>query len=290
MLLENPSLRFSGKSETVITMPKSTSQRKTPWDRSSSVEKACLVLRCFTPVKPSWRLSELARQLKFPKSGVFRIVRTLDSQGFLRHKDNSSEYELGFRIFELTGMLFGETKWLSEKADPYLQQINERCGFLASLSIMEHDEIVILARVEATHPLKVVYPIGTHLGCNNGASGKLLLAYNYSKEDIRELLRAGKIKKFTEKTKMDFNILQAEFRKIQRAGYAENDGESVPGTVGLAAPVYSAEGLVIAALAITAPESLSSLKNLRAFIPILTSTATKLSRDLGFRKTANLAG
>jgi DNA-binding IclR family transcriptional regulator len=269
-------------------MSKSNTQRKTPWDRSSSVEKACLVLRCFTPLKPTWRLSELARQLKFPKSGVFRIVRTLDSQGFLRHKENSNEYELGFRIFELTGMLFGETKWLSEKAEPYLEQINERCGFMASLATMEHDEVVVLGRVEATHPLKVAYPVGTHLACNNGASGKLLLAYNYSKEDVRELLRTGKIKKLTEKTKLDFNVLQAEFRKIQRVGYAENDGESVPGTVGLAAPIYSAEGHVIAALSITAPESLCSLKKLRAFIPVLTSTAVRLSRDLGYRKRANL--
>jgi len=271
-------------------MSKLAPQRRTPWDRSSSVEKACLVLRCFTPLKPKWRLSELARYLKFPKSGVFRIVRTLDSQGFLRHEDNSYEYELGFRIFELTGMLFGETKWLSEKADPYLQQINERCGFLASLATMEHDEVVVLGRVEATHPLKVAYPVGTHLACNNGASGKLLLAYNYSKEDIRELLRIGKIKKLTEKTKVDFNILQAEFRKIQRMGYAENDGESVPGTVGLAAPVHSAEGRVAAALSITAPESLCSLKKLRVFIPVLTSVAAKLSKELGFRKTASFTG
>jgi DNA-binding IclR family transcriptional regulator len=71
-------------------------------------------------------------------------------------------------------------------------------------------------------------------------------------------------------------------------GYAENDGESVPGTVGLAAPIYSAEGHVIAAISITAPESLCSLKKLRAFIPILTSVALKLSRELGFRKTVGL--
>jgi DNA-binding IclR family transcriptional regulator len=91
-------------------MPKPHPQRKTPWDRSSSVGKACQLLRCFTPTHPSWRISDLARQLKFPKSGVFRVVRTLDSQGFLRRKSDANEYEFGFRIFELTGILFGETK------------------------------------------------------------------------------------------------------------------------------------------------------------------------------------
>jgi IclR family transcriptional regulator, KDG regulon repressor len=274
----------------VAIMSKSASQRKTPWDRSSSVEKACQLLRCFTPARPIWRISELARQLKFPKSAVFRMVRTLDSQGFLRRKSNSVEYELGFRIFELTGIPFGETKWLSEKADPYLKQINERCGFLASLSSMDHDEIVILARVEAIHALKVAYPVGTHQPCNHGASGKLLLAYNYSKEEIRELLRTGKIKKLTEKTKTDFSDLVAECRKIARLGYAENDGEAVRGTVGIAAPVYSSNGQVIAALAITAPESLCTLKQLKNFIPMLIREAAMLSRDLGFQKPATGSG
>ena len=151
---------------------------------------------------------------------------------------------------------------------------------------MENDEIVILARVEAIHPLKVVYPVGTHQPCNHGAPGKLLLAYNYSDDDIQALIREEKIKKLTTRTKTDFRVLQTEFRKIRRLGYAESDGESIRGTVGLAAPVYSSSGKVIAAMCITAPESLCTLKQLRTFIPILTRAAAKLSRDLGFRKSA----
>jgi DNA-binding IclR family transcriptional regulator len=266
-------------------MLKSTAKRETPWDRSSSIEKACRLLRCYTRAKSSWGISELARQLKFPKSGVFRIVRTLESQGFLRRKNNAHEYELGFRIFELSGIVFGESRWISGKAERYLKQINERCGFLASLRTMENDEVVILAQVEATHPLKVAYPVGTHLPCNHGAPGKLLLAYNYLDDDLRRLFRAGKIKKLTERTKTDFKALQAELRKIRKLGYAESNGESVPGTVGLAAPVYSWNGQVTGALCISAPESLCTLKQLRAFIPLLRGAAARLSSDLGFRKT-----
>ena len=148
---------------------------------------------------------------------------------------------------------------------------------------------MILARVEGIHPLKIVYPVGTHHPCNHGAPGKLLLAYNYSDDEIRELLQRGKIKKLTEKTKTEFKELQAEFRKIRRLGYAESDGESIRGTVGLAAPVYLANGQVGATLCITAPESLSTLRQLRVFIPMLKGAAARLSRDLGYRKEANSA-
>jgi hypothetical protein len=72
----------------------------------------------------------------------------------------------------------------------------------------------ILARVEATHPLKVVYPVGTHQPCNHGAPGKLLLAYNYTDDNIRELLRTGKIKTLTEKTKTDFRYSNRNFARF----------------------------------------------------------------------------
>jgi IclR family KDG regulon transcriptional repressor len=258
--------------------------RKTPWERSSSIEKACDLLRCFTPVKPSWNLSDLARHLGFAKSGVFRIVRTLEGKGFLQRHENSKEYALGSCISELTGTVFGESRRLCERAAPYLRRINKRCGFLASLRTMERDEIVILDRVEGTHPLKVVYPVGTHQPCNHGAPGKLLLAHNYSDDDIRELLRLGKIKKLTERTKTEFKELQLELRKIRRLGYAESDGESIRGTVGLAAPVWLPTGRVGAALCITAPESLCPLKRLKALVPMLKQAAAGLSRDLGYRE------
>jgi DNA-binding IclR family transcriptional regulator len=258
--------------------------RKTPWDRSSSVEKACDVLRCFTPGKPTWSLSELARHLALAKSGVFRIVRTLEGKGFLRRDENSKEYALGSCIIELTGTVFGERKRLCERAAPYLRHINRQCGFLASLRALERDEIVILDRVEGTHPLKVVYPVGTHQPCNHGAPGKLLLAHNYSDNEIRELLRVGKIKKLTERTKTEFKELQLELRKIRRLGYAESDGESIPGTVGLAAPVRLPTGRVGAALCITAPESLCPLRKLKALVPMLKRAAVGLSRDLGYRE------
>jgi len=258
--------------------------RKTPWDRSSSVEKACDVLRCFTPVQPTWSLSELARHLGFPKSGVFRIVRTLEGKGFLLRDENSKEYALGSCIIELTGTVFGERKRLCKRAAPYLRYINKQCGFLASLRALERDEIVILDRVEGTHPLKVVYPVGTHQPCNHGAPGKLLLAYNYSDDEIRDLLRVGKIKKLTERTKIEFKELQIELRKIRRLGYAESDGESIRGTVGLAAPVWLPTGRAGAALCITAPESLCPLRKLKALVPMLKQAAARLSRDLGYRE------
>ena len=136
--------------------------RKTPWATSTTLERACDVLRLFTPQKPRWTISELARHLNVPKSGVFRLVKTFERKGFLQCIEDSYEYQLGSRIWELTGIVFGKRERLVEKAAPYLRNLNNTTGLLVSLRVLENDQMVILDRVEGNDPVKVIFPVGTH--------------------------------------------------------------------------------------------------------------------------------
>ena len=84
-------------------------QRPPPsWEFATSLDKACDVLSCFTSLKPTWGISELSRNLGIPKSGIFRIVKTFEKKGFLRRKVPTTDFELGYRIYELTGAATGE--------------------------------------------------------------------------------------------------------------------------------------------------------------------------------------
>ena len=89
--------------------------RKTPWATSTTLERACDLLRLFTPQKPRWTISELARHLNVPKSGVFRLVKTFERKGFLQCTEDSYAYQLGSGIWELTGIVFGKRERLVEK-------------------------------------------------------------------------------------------------------------------------------------------------------------------------------
>jgi IclR family KDG regulon transcriptional repressor len=266
-------------------MFKRTEQRPPPsWEFATSLDKACDVLSCFTTLKPGWGISELSRNLGIPKSGIFRIVKTFEKKGFLRRKARSTDYELGYRIYELTGAAIGEGKWLCEKAAPYLWEVHQGTGFTVSLRVLEGDKLVVLDRIEGSHPLKVVYPVGAHLPCNHGAAGKLLLAYQRSPQEIQELLQAGKIQRLTEKTKTDFNELEASFKKVRRLGYSMTRGEALLGVIGLAVPVWGRDGQVKASLALTTPESLCSAKGVKEFLPLMKKAADGLSYDIGYRQ------
>jgi DNA-binding IclR family transcriptional regulator len=262
-------------------------RRKTPWATSTTLERACDVLRLFTPQKPRWTISELARHLSVPKSGVFRLVKTFERKQFLQSGDDSYEYELGSGIWELTGTVVGKRERLVEKASPYLRDLNKTTGLLVSLRVLENEQMVIVDRVEGRDPVKVIVPVGTQQPLNHGAPGKLLLAYRYPTDgtQLHKLISRGKITKLTERTLMDPRRLEEELNKIRRLGHATSDGEAIRGTIGIAVPVWTVTGQVEAALALTAVESLCNMKQLMKFLPDLKRTAENVSKVLGYKKS-----
>jgi len=278
------SVKIGGRSLTSKSKPKVV-VRKTPWATSTTLERACDVLRLFTPQKPRWTISELAHHLDVPKSGIFRLVKTFERKQFLQSRDDSYEYELGSGIWELTGTVFGKRERLVEKGSPYLRELNNTTGLLVSLRVLENEQMVIVDRVEGKDPVKVIVPVGSHQPLNHGAPGKLLLAYRYPKQSaqLRELMSRGKITKLTERTLMEPRRLEDELNKIRRLGYATSDGEAIRGTIGIAAPVWNSMGQVEAALALTAVESLCDMKQLIKFLPALKRTAENISQVLGYQ-------
>ena len=259
-------------------------RRKTPWATSTTLERACDVLRLFTRQKPRWTISELARHLNVPKSGIFRLVKTFERKQFLQSGDDSYEYELGSGIWELTGTVFGKRERLVEKASPYLRELNKATGLLVSLRVLENEQMVIVDRVEGNDPVKVIFPVGTHQPLNHGAPGKLLLAYHYSPDSTQfnDLVSRNKITRLTDRTLTDRRRLQEELNKIRRLGYAMSDGEAIRGTIGIAVPVWNSNGEVEAALALTAVESLCDMKQLMGFLPNLKRAGDNISKALGY--------
>jgi IclR family transcriptional regulator, KDG regulon repressor len=258
--------------------------RRTPWATSTTLERACDVLRLFSPRKPRWTISELARHLNVPKSGIFRLVKTFERKHFLQSGEDSFEYELGSGIWELTGTVFGKRERLVEKASPYLRELNKATGLLVSLRVLENEQMVIVDRVEGNDPVKVIFPVGTHQPLNHGAPGKLLLAYHYRTDSaqLRALISRGQLTKLTERTLTDPRLLEEELSRIRHLGYATSDGEAIRGTIGIAVPVWNSTGQVEAALAITAVESLCNMKQLMSFLPNLKRAAENISKALGY--------
>ena len=68
-----------------------------------------------------------------------------------------------------------------------------------------------------------------------------------------------------------------------RRGWAEDDGELEPVINCVAVPIRDHNGLVRAAISLTAVKALAPLERLRELVPELKAAAELISRDYGWR-------
>ena len=85
----------------------------------------------------------------------------------------------------------------------------------------------------------------------------------------------------TPQTITDRAMLETELAEIRVRGYAHAVDELELGLSALAAPVYGADGAVVAALSISAPTNRMTAVAVERLAPVLLEQARELSRRLG---------
>jgi DNA-binding IclR family transcriptional regulator len=93
------------------------------------------------------------------------------------------------------------------------------------------------------------------------------------------------MKKHTNRTISTAAKLREQLAEIRKDGYAVNWGEWVESVRGIAAPIFDANGNVIAALNLSVPAERLDKKAVARIAPLVVSTATQISRGLGYAGT-----
>src|SRR5690625_3666711 len=70
--------------------------------RNTSIEKAFILLDCFTEKNYSLTLEDIAKMTEFPRSTVFRMLTSLESFGYIKKNIISKKtwYSLGYTFLE----------------------------------------------------------------------------------------------------------------------------------------------------------------------------------------------
>lgn len=106
--------------------------------------------------------------------------------------------------------------------------------------------------------------------------GKVTLAHSASIDDEIDALPRP-LRALTPKTITSTEELRAELTQIRRQGYSLDDGEAITGVRCVAAPIVSAEGRVIAALAIQAPAVRMPRARLKQLAPVAIGAAREIA-------------
>lgn len=247
--------------------------------RRSPIVKAIRILSRVARDESPVALADLSAALKLPKPTAHRLASLLEQEGLL-HKDLlTRRYSVGQAFHDLCFQAIWNSPAHRER-QVLLQRLSEKLGETVNLGMLSGREVVYLARVESSWPLRMDFKPGSRVPIHCTANGKLLLAFAPRRLQERLVGSLG-LEPYTRNTLTESAALRRELAEIRRRGYSEDNEEFLQGVCCLAVPVGDTRGRVVAGLAVSAPSARFPLEKARNYLPDLRACAEQLSPHMG---------
>jgi IclR family pca regulon transcriptional regulator len=245
-------------------------------DFIESIARGFDVIKAFDAHRPTMSLSEVATAARLARPTARRILRTLESLGYVRTV--AGGFALTPRVLEL-GVTYAQSVGLWEVARPHMEALVARTHQSSSLAQLDGSDIVYVARVAVPKIITLAVQIGTRFPAPATSLGKVLLAGLDAAELDRVLAepsRAGVVARW----RPERDELDAVLREVRARGWALTDEQLASGIRSIAAPVRDGTGRVVAAMNVTVHAAEVSVETLTGdYLPLLLQTASAVSAD-----------
>jgi len=199
-------------------------------DKSYNAIQKCLqILSIFTLDKAQFSIKEICEKLNFNLSTTYRILTTLEEYGYVSRLKNK-EYVVGTQALYLSA-IYTQSNHL-EQIRPIVDRIRDMSGETASFFVEEEDKRICLYRAHSRDEIRHNIEQGSRLKLNQGASGRIILAYGKRKNDK-----------------------QGFYKDIRDKGYYLSINEHNAALFALAVPVVSNSDKFVGAIVVSGPIS-----------------------------------
>jgi DNA-binding IclR family transcriptional regulator len=240
------------------------------------------ILKVFTKREPVHHGADLARRLQIPRATVFRILQTLESEGYIEPAGARGAYRLGIAVLRLGFEYLGSLDVVDLGA-PVIERLSIESGFTAHIVALDGRDAVFVAK--AAHPDRVfgTVKLGTRLPAHATAVGQLLLG-DHSREALHELYPERKLEQFSPSTPATVRALYERVQEVTERGYCISESFFEQGICSIAAPVRNNQGRITATISLTIPQQqLSDEQHSCGLVEMVIAAAGELETRLSYR-------
>lgn len=191
-------------------------------------------------------LSETAKRAGLTRATTRRMLATLVA---MKYCETDGRYfqlrprSLGLGMSYLNALPF----WASSHR--IVENLRDEAGESCALAVLDEEDIVYVQRWPSRRILATNLGVGSRLPAYVVSLGRVLLAA-LPPEKLDEFLNTATFQQLTPRTITDPKKLREELARVREQGFAWVDGELDPSICGIAVPVRSPEGRVVAAISI----------------------------------------
>jgi IclR family pca regulon transcriptional regulator len=209
-----------------------------------SLARGLRVIESFEAHPEGRSIVEIGHSTGLSRAAIRRILLTLELLGYVER--SRQVYRLRTQVLRL-GFSFLSSSSVVEAARPVLEHITEQLHESSSMSMLEGDEIVYVARSAASRILAAGLSVGSRLPAYCTSMGRVLLAA-LPDEKLDDYLRRLNPRAYTPKTITRIPQIRKAILQVRKDGYAIVDEELEAGLRSIAVPVSTRNNQVVAAI------------------------------------------
>jgi DNA-binding IclR family transcriptional regulator len=247
-----------------------------------AVTRALDILELFLD-RPSLSAPQITERLGLPRTTAHELLTTLVDRGYLEAVVGApTRFRLGLRLFQL-GSQFADRLDLVREAQDAAADIAAACDETVHVAVLDGTDVVYVAKVDSTHPVRMVSAVGRRLPAHCTAVGKMLLS-GLTDEAIEARFPRGRaLPAMTPQSIASPVRLRAHLADVRRQGVAYDECESNDAVRCVAAGVHDHTARMVAAMSISVPSIRWTDENAAAWTELIGRGARGLSERLGYR-------
>ena len=241
-------------------------------DGVRAVGRALEILLAFTPQDVELSVADLLRRVELSRPTLYRLLYTLEENGFLVSIGEPQRFRLGPAVARLA-QVWAAGLDVSAVAQPILQRLWERTHETVALFVPQGALRLCLAELPSPQPLNFKRGVGYTERIVRGATGRAILAYLE--------VDAPERRRWAEQAGLAPAALEAALVETRKRGYATSRNELIDGAVAIGVPFFDHRGAVAGSIGVFGPEVRLNATRQQRIAQLLKQEAKALSNALG---------
>ena len=222
-------------------------------------------------------VSEVAQQIRLPRTTVYRILETLCDAGFVFRDDTDDRYRLTIQVRTLSDG-FDDEAWVTRIATPMIHDLGRELVWPLSLATLSGTAMLVRACSDHSSPLAIGrHSTGVRESLLATAGGRVYLANSSApqREELIDILaRSNKEEDKPARARAELSKLLGE---IKAAGYATvTRTRNLSEEIGLSVPVMLGEKVMASLTVRFASPAVSAKSGVERFLPKLRECAARI--------------
>lgn len=242
----------------------------------STLSKGLAILENLAGSSNGKGVTELSNELGLTKSNTFRLLQTLTTLGYVKHRDDKT-YAATLKTWQI-GRASVESLNLREIAADELAHLAQESGETVYLAVREGLSVIYIYKIDSQKPIRSWNAVGGMAPLHCVGTGKALLAAEYEK--LRDQM-AGSLSAYTDLTITDIDALDADVAETRRRGFAFDRGEFRERILSFGAAITLPNGEPVGALGVSLPDVNLRDNGVERLGGLVFHSAQSISRKLG---------